>query len=448
MTPARLAAVGAIFVCSSVAWFTLGASVVTRSGESDGRLEQRVTQLWGGRQVQAAPQACVERPREVTEQVQEKDATGLLQTRVVSRTQTVCDPVPLASSHVDVELGLQHRRKGLLWYDTYTVGFQGRYRAVNPDAQERPLVVRFVFPSTEAPYDGFSLRVNGVEAPLVDAAAPSGAPGSASVADATRVVTARTVLPAGGEASAEVRYRSRGLDTWTYALVPSGVAQIRDFQLRLNTDFEDIDFPGGTLSPTAKSRRGAGWQLGWTFDSLVTGQRIGMDLPEKLNPGPLAARITFFAPVSLLFFFTVMVILGVLARQSLHPMHYFFLAAAFFAFHLLLAYLVDHLDVNAAFLIAAAASVFLVVSYLRAVAGFRLAVLQAGAAQLVYLVLFSYAFFFEGFTGLTVTVGAVITLFVLMQVTARVDWSEVFTRRDVPLPTMRPPARPPQPERI
>ena len=39
-----------------------------------------------------------------------------------------------------------------------------------------------------------------------------------------------------------------------------------------------------------------------------------------------------------------------------------------------------------------------------------------------------YAFFFEGFTGLTVTVGAVLTLFVLMQLTGRVDWGAVFAR--------------------
>ena len=41
-----------------------------------------------------------------------------------------------------------------------------------------------------------------------------------------------------------------------------------------------------------------------------------MDPPDRLNPGPLAARITFFAPVSLLFFFTVMVILGVLRATA------------------------------------------------------------------------------------------------------------------------------------
>jgi hypothetical protein len=49
-------------------------------------------------------------------------------------------------------------------------------------------------------------------------------------------------------------------------------------------------------------------------------------------------------------------------------------------------------------------------------------------AQFVYLVLFSYAFFFKGFTGLSVTIGAIITLFVVMQMTGKVNWSEKFAR--------------------
>jgi hypothetical protein len=47
-------------------------------------------------------------------------------------------------------------------------------------------------------------------------------------------------------------------------------------------------------------------------------------------------------------------------------------------------------------------------------------------AQLVYLIGFSYAFFFEGFTGLAVTIGSIITLFVVMQSTARIDWAQRF----------------------
>jgi energy-converting hydrogenase Eha subunit G len=51
---------------------------------------------------------------------------------------------------------------------------------------------------------------------------------------------------------------------------------------------------------------------------------------------------------------------------------------------------------------------------------------DAGLTQLIYLVLFSYAFFFEGFTGLAVTIGAILTLFVVMQMTGRLKWEEKF----------------------
>src|SRR4029079_8533584 len=128
--------------------------------------------------------------------------------------------------------------------------------------------------------------------------------------------------------------------------------------------------------------------------------------------GPVAGRISFFAPVSLLFFFCLIFIITTLKKIDLHPTHYFFLAASFFAFHLLLAYLVDHISIHVAFAICSAVSIFLVVSYLRIVAGRRFAFVEAALTQLVYLVGFSYAFFFQGFTGLAVTIGAIVTLFV------------------------------------
>jgi hypothetical protein len=48
---------------------------------------------------------------------------------------------------------------------------------------------------------------------------------------------------------------------------------------------------------------------------------------------------------------------------------------------------------------------------------------------MVFLVGFSYAFFWTGYTGLAITIGAIVMLFVIMQATAKVDWNEVFKRR-------------------
>ena len=80
-----------------------------------------------------------------------------------------------------------------------------------------------------------------------------------------------------------------------------------------------------------------------------------------------------------------------------------------FAFQLLLAYLVDLIPLALAFTVAAAVSLALVGGYLRAAAGKTFARI-AVPAQFIYLVLFSYSFFFDGLTGLTITVGAVVTL--------------------------------------
>jgi inner membrane protein CreD len=417
MTAARLIAIGIIYVACAVAWFILGGTVVSRSGESDQRIASEVARLWGGRHTQVAPSAWVEIPRVVVEELPPNVVGGPL--RRVEKTVVDRTAAPASSSRVEVTLDLDQRRKGLLWYDTYGVAFTGEYRFRNPHDVPRRVVVSFVFPSAEGLYDDFAFELNGAPTP--------------PLADLAQGLSAGADLAPGQEAVLRVRYRSRGLDDWTYAFSNSGVAQVRDFQLVMKTDFRSIDFPAGTLSPTERSPLGKGWTLTWRFASLVTGQRIGMDAPNRLNPGPLAARITFFAPVSLLFFITVMVIVGAIRGQSLHPMHYFFVSAAFFAFHLLLAYLVDHVDIHAAFAISAVTSLFLVVSYLRLVAGDRFALAQAGAAQLVFLVLFSYAFFFEGYTGLTVTVGAIVTLYVLMQLTARVRWDDVFGRDGVTL---------------
>jgi inner membrane protein involved in colicin E2 resistance len=224
-----------------------------------------------------------------------------------------------------------------------------------------------------------------------------------------------------------VKYRSQGLESWRYHF-GGEVAQVRNFQLKMTTNFRDIDFPDNTLAPAVKTETDNGWELTWESKNLLSGFQIGMILPEKLQPGPLAGRISYFAPVSLLFFFFLMFIITTIRGIDLHPMNYFFLACAFFAFHLLLAYLVDHISIHVAFVVCSLVSLGLVISYLRLVVGLRFAAVEAGLAQLIYLVLFSYAFFFKGFSGLAVTIGSIITLFIVMQLTARIRWSENFAK--------------------
>ncbi len=71
-----------------------------------------------------------------------------------------------------------------------------------------------------------------------------------------------------------------------------------------------------------------------------------------------------------------------------------------------------------------AVSLFLVITYARLFVGWRFALVEMALPQLVYLVAFSFTFFWQGFTGLAITVGAILTLFIMMQVTGRYEWSK------------------------
>ncbi len=400
----RIAALSFIFVCTSIAWIILGTTILVRSNSPvSSELKSRVASSWGTAQQQSAPTATYEHEAIATEETDKG-------TKQVTKKEKV--PFTVDASKVDVALNLTHRQKGLLWYSTYTVAFDGDYTFTNSSGQDRDVEFRLPFPASQAIYDDLIMSVD--DQPLVVNNTSAGATGSMQIA------AGKTVILHTG-------YRSQGLDSWQYNF-GEGVSQIRNFTLHMRTNFKDIDFPENTMSPTTKTESNGGWELTWSYKNLVAGYEIGLTMPEKLQPGPLAGQISYFAPVSLFFFFFLMFIISTLRGIDLHPMNYFFFAAAFFSFHLLLAYLVDHISIHLAFLICSLVSTFLVVTYARLVVGMRFAAVEAGLAQLIYLVLFSYAFFFKGFTGLAITIGSILTLFVVMQMTGRIRWEEKFAK--------------------
>jgi hypothetical protein len=385
----RIFAISFIYVCTVVAWLFLAGTIMVRSETQDTKLRRTVGQLWGTEQIQKAPQ-------------------------VYSTTTTNHrEYLALASSEIEVDLKLDHRRKGLLWYSTYQVNFSGKYRIVNDADDPRQICVDFSFPAVDAVYDNFRFIVGEEEVKEVKL---------------TSGKLTRTLELAGDQTQEiQISYSSQGLDTWQYGFGES-VNQIRNFLLVVNTDFEDIDFPPDGISPTEKQSSGDGWRLTWKYTNLLTGADIGVVLPQKLNPGPWVSKVTATAPISLFLFFFLMMVFTTIKNIRLHPMHYFFIATAFFSFHLLLSYLVDHVSIDLAFGICSAVSVFLLVSYMRLVVGVRLAFVEIALAQLVYLVFFSYTFFFKGYTGLAITILCICTLFVVMQCTGKMDWEKVFTK--------------------
>ncbi len=403
----HIAALIFIFLCTSLAWVILGSTIWYRTRGSDEQLKGHVGSTWGTTQEQAPPAATYTKTEIVPTSITDNGRTVIRNDNVKRRI-----PLPIESSRIKADLKLDHRQKGLLWYSTYVVDFSGDYVFRNNDEAQK-VTFRLPFPAQKAVYDGLVLTVDGRTLQLTTD--DQGTWGELDLAP-------------NQAAAMHVVYRSQGLDSWRYKLA-DGVAQVHDFTLAMHTNFKDIDFADDTLSPTSKQQSSDGWDLTWRYSDLVSGFQISMTMPEKLQPGPLAGEISYFAPVSLFFFFFLMLIISTMRNIDLHPMNYFFLAAAFFAFHLLLAYLVDHISIHAAMAISSLVSIVLVVSYLRLVVGIRFAAFEAGTAQLIYLVIFSYAFFWKGFTGLAITIISIVTLFVVMQATGRIKWSEKFSKR-------------------
>ena len=62
-----------------------------------------------------------------------------------------------------------------------------------------------------------------------------------------------------------------------------------------------------------------GWSFVWNYPDVIHPQSIGMAMPNALNAGPVAQRISFFAPVSLLFFFAVLLIMGCVNGRVVPP---------------------------------------------------------------------------------------------------------------------------------
>lgn len=407
----RVFGIALIWLVATIGWLSLGGVTEGRKRDQQQKLRNGVQSLWGSPQVQAAPQLTFLWETQALLQRTEQQAGATKQVNELVTQQHEKALLPDAS-RVDVDLSSDQRRKGLVWYSLYDVRFGAGYRYVHAEKLAGTLRVRFVFPDRQAIYDGFRFVVNGADY----AGELDSGDGSA---------TALIPIAPGEAVTVDVRYQSRGLDSWVYQPAAS-VARLRDFELTMRTHFADIDYPSQTLAPSARERTADGWRLRWRFEQIVSGFGIGMVTPQRVQPGEMASSLAFSAPISLFFFFLVLYVLATLRRIDIHPINYFFLAGAFYAFHLLFAYSADHLDVEVAFALCSCVSVALVISYLRLVVSPRFALREAAIAQVVYLIGFSLAHFWEGFTGLTVTVLAILTLFVLMQLTGRVRWSDAL----------------------
>lgn len=409
MSVKKIIGIGVIFVVTSVAWMILGASNLSRTNTKYSSLKKEVANLYGDNLIIKTP-LCYQKDKK---EFSEIDDSG----KTVIRDIYTYNYFEIIKSDVSIDIALDRRKKGNLWFPTFKTVYKGDYTfKVNYYDKSKKLYLFSVLESKDSIYSDIVMSINGENV--------------ANITPLIRRQDMEVEPDKDGTVRISVSYKSTGMEELFYRISENDdIAQINDFNLKITTDFKDYDLPDNTISPTDKKEIGNGYELSWRLNKAVTGKDIGVIIPNKLNPGTIVTRVTFFAPVSLLFFFTVLFMLSVIFKLNFHPVHYFFLAATFFAFHLSYSYFSDHMNLYLTFGISSVVSLFLTVTYLRIFTSKVVSYIYAPIIEFVYLVCFSFSFFFDGMTGVIVTICSIFTLFVLMQLTGKINWDEIFTTK-------------------
>ena len=407
----RMLAIVVIFITATVAWVILGSVTKIRTEDYSYELSGRVGRLCGSSLGQKPPIfTAITRLRQKVPNF--KGTTTKKMGFWSSKTKIIKKTISPSANVIDVDLQLEYRRKGLLWFPVYKCKFAADYSLENIGDELMKVKAHFDFPSASATYDDFLLKVDGkVQECQVNT---------------QKGIDIEFDVKPKSQKRFSVFYKTRGLYSWSYLPESSSGGRLRNLKMTVNTDFKAIDFQDDSLSPGKLKTTDSGCHMVWNASNLITSKPIAITMPERLNPGPLVTKVTFFAPFCLLFFFVVLLAVAVIRKVNIHPMHFMFTAAGFFAFNLLFAYLVDVINVHISFLISSIVTLVLVNSYQRAALGEKFPYKWVGLAQFCYLILFSYSFFFKGLTGLTVTIGSIITLAVLMYLTRHIDWNQTF----------------------
>ncbi len=148
----RIAPIFVIYLCTAATWIALGTTVDNRTHEYDKKLRGAVGELWGTKQKQEAPTALA---RAVSKEKQQKPQKQ--EPSVGCKADGPGVPVSLQASNLAVDLSLEPRQKGLLWYSTYRVKFGGRYEITNPTEAPKCTTFEFKFPSEKAIYDNVTV---------------------------------------------------------------------------------------------------------------------------------------------------------------------------------------------------------------------------------------------------------------------------------------------------
>jgi hypothetical protein len=363
----------------------LVARITDRRGFADGELHRDVMERWGAPIQQSMP------------------SVRFVPTGTVFKS---LEPLPMTRQEVVVDAAMNYRKRGLVYFSGFDLGFIGDFDTENPF--DRDVDVAFVFPvsleKNKVLLSGLSFTVNGVAAPV-----ELGRNGDA-------LLWTGRLRPA-EKLHFRVAFKGRGLDAFTYRMDPGSA--VRNVNLTVNVRGGDnFDYADGVVPASTVERRGDAVRLGWRFDSLESGIPIGVVLPSEKSFDSIIAVFVGRSWAGFLLFFVGLVALCLHHRRPPRIFESYLFASAYALFFVLVAYLAAYLHFYAAWILALVVTAGLL-------CGYAVLLLPRGAwkpvAGLVVgcLGVPTLAVILQGYTGLIYTVEALALVAAAMVASAR-----------------------------
>lgn len=393
--------IGFIALLFSAIAVAIGFRVSDRHESSYSRSLKSVAEIWGGHINIASPSFTHLIESEVEYQDKETGQT---------RTQRRIIPVDMGFEAQNVNINVQPniRSKGLLIFPGYMLNFKGVYEVKNFRTERKNFYFKFILPELAG-------TVSNITA-LIDEKPYSG---DSNYADG---IDWSGVLSPGESRKITITFSAKGMGGISYSLGQRKV-EIKKLRVNLETGFEDITIPDGSMVPTKTATDASISKYEWDSEKLVTGQNISLNFEIPGNYGKLVSKLFFYAPVAIFLFLGFLVIFCVARGLQLHPMNYLFIITGFFIFYLLNSYLVSFMHVIVSTIISLAASSGLMLYYCVLIKKEKFLLYAVAGGSALFQWVFSVAFFFPEYTGLTITLAGIAAFVGLMKASASIDWA-------------------------
>ncbi|MBN2435847.1 MAG: hypothetical protein JXK07_11340 [Spirochaetes bacterium] len=407
--------IGIVFSIASV---LVGLRLDERNSSSFSKVSTSVMQIWGGRIFQNLPSVWYD---STAEEQYTDEKTGEYRTRI----KEVRVITGFLDHNVKIDIRSNIRKKGLMKFAGYNLGFSSSYKFKN--TSDRKLVYNFNFPlpSEAGNITGIAVNLNGEKYT-----------GDVNYADG---IDWKGELSPDEEVKFDVVYNAQGLNVFEYGLgsslnrnqeysvepaqknVAAGV-EVGSFYTELATDFTDVIIPDGAMAPSSGLTDDQGSIYKWESANLVLTQKIGLDFTIKANYGEIFAKIFYYSPITIFLFIAFLLVFSIARQIRIHPVNFIFVMAGFFVYYLLSSYLVSYLNILVAIAISLTVSTLMSVYYIYSMSKNGELTKIAALCFVIFQWFFSATFFFPKHTGLMITLASVAALFILMKLTAAIDW--------------------------